>query len=44
VFGEPRASFFNAVAVGDAVNGDFVHGAESCRKPDGLKRWATIAG
>jgi hypothetical protein len=45
VFCEPRACFFHAVAVGDAVNGQgcFSHGAESCRKRDSPKRWATIA-
>jgi hypothetical protein len=43
--GHPHAGFFHAVAVGDAVNGDgcFAHRAESCRKRDGPKRWATIA-
>jgi hypothetical protein len=41
---KPQTGFFDAVAVGNAVNGDscFAHGDESCRKPSGSLQWATI--
>jgi hypothetical protein len=42
--GQPDPGFFDAVAVGNAVNGEggFAHRVESCRKRSVRRQWATI--